>query len=74
MTWDPAKEWAGYVPPVSFEEYSKRYADFFKMRRQDGIIELRTHTDNGPYKHSHAAHNAWPECGRTLETIPKTTF
>jgi hypothetical protein len=57
MTWDPAKEWPGYLPPTPFEEYSKRYANFFRMRREGGIIEARLHTDDGPYKHTAAAHN-----------------
>lgn len=48
-----------HVPPTPFEEYSERYAAFFRMRREDGILELRLHTDDGPYVHSHEAHNAW---------------
>lgn len=47
------------MPVVPFQEYADKYADFFKMRRQDGIIELRLHTDDGPYVHNWAAHNAW---------------
>lgn len=51
--------WEGHVPPTAFEEYSEKYAAFFKMRRENGIIELRLHTDGGPYIHNWAAHNAW---------------
>jgi hypothetical protein len=51
--------WAGHVPTVPFEEYSQKYSAFFKMRRENGIIELRLHTDDGPYIHNWAAHNAW---------------
>src|SRR3569833_678721 len=29
------------------------------MKQEDGILELRLHTDDGPYAHGHAAHNAW---------------
>jgi enoyl-CoA hydratase/carnithine racemase len=70
MKWDPAKEWPGYIPPTSFAEYSKRYGDFFKMRRQDGIIEARLHTDNGPYKHTAAAHNAWTRVWQDIGNDP----
>ena len=59
MTWDPSAEWTGYAAPTSFDDYAKRYERFFRMRREDGIIELRMHTDDGPYRHTHAAHNAW---------------
>ncbi|NKN39088.1 enoyl-CoA hydratase/isomerase family protein [Agrobacterium sp. a22-2] len=71
MTWDPAKEWAGYVPPVPFENYSERYADFFRMNRQDGVIELRMHTDDGPYRHSSAAHNAWTRLWQDVGNDPE---
>lgn len=57
--YDNDPRWAGRVPPVPFDEYAKRYGDFFAMRRRGGIIELRLHTDNGPYTHNWAAHNAW---------------
>ncbi|BES71417.1 enoyl-CoA hydratase/isomerase family protein [Marinobacter nanhaiticus D15-8W] len=70
MTWDPAKEWAGYVPTRPFEEYSKQYEDFFKMRRQDGIIELRLHTNDGPYRHTHAAHSAWSRVWQDVGNDP----
>lgn len=41
MGFDPAKEWKNYQPPATFEEYSVQYADYFKMRRENGIIEAR---------------------------------
>ena len=60
MAFDPAEHWDGYLAPPAFDDYSVRYADFFRMRRERGIIELRLHTDDGPYRHTHAAHNVWP--------------
>jgi len=56
ISWDA---YDGHIPPTPFEEYSAKYAGFFKMKREDGILELRLHTDDGPYVHGHAAHNAW---------------
>jgi hypothetical protein len=37
----------GYLAPPAFDDYSVRYADFFRMRREHGVIELRLHTDSG---------------------------
>ncbi|WP_328399420.1 enoyl-CoA hydratase/isomerase family protein [Nocardia sp. NBC_00403] len=47
---------AAYTP---FEEYAERYREFFVMTRRNGIIELRMHTDGGPFQHSWRGHNAW---------------
>lgn len=47
------------VGPTRFEEYSEKYKDFFKMKRKDGIIEVRLHTNDGPYVHNWPAHTAW---------------
>ena len=59
------------VGPTNFEEYSEKYKDFLLMSRRDGIIEVRLHTDGGPYEHSWPAHtawaNAWSDIGRDLE-------
>ncbi|TYB44284.1 enoyl-CoA hydratase/isomerase family protein [Actinomadura chibensis] len=60
MAIDLREHWEGYLAPSAFEDYSRRYADFFRMRREDGVIEVRLHTDDGPYVHTHAAHNVWP--------------
>lgn len=51
--------WAGMVKPLSFEEYSEKYKDYLIMTRRDGIIEVRMHTDNGPYVSSWGGHDAW---------------
>jgi enoyl-CoA hydratase/carnithine racemase len=52
-------EWDERIEPSQFEVYSQKYKDFFIMTRRDGIIELRMHTDGGPFRHSWKAHNAW---------------
>lgn len=71
MAFDPKKEWKGYLPPASFEEYSERYAEFFKMRREDGIIEVRLHTNDEIYVHTHAAHNVWTRVWQEIGNDPK---
>ena len=51
--WDPRVECA------PLDEYAKKYEDFFVMTRRDGILELRMHTDGGPFQHTWRGHNAW---------------
>lgn len=64
-------EWEGRVPPTPLEEYADKYADFFRMRREDGVIELRLHTDDGPYVHNWAAHNAWNRVWQDVGNDPE---
>jgi enoyl-CoA hydratase/carnithine racemase len=40
------------------EEYSAKYKDFFKFRRENGILEVRFHTNDGPLKWGLEAHRA----------------
>jgi hypothetical protein len=70
MTWNPAQQWTGYVPPTSFDEYSKRHVSFFRMRRHAGIIEARLHTNDGPYKHTPVAHNVWARVWQDIGNDP----
>lgn len=39
-----------------FDEYSRRWARLARMRRQDGILEVRFHTDDGPALFCEAMH------------------
>jgi enoyl-CoA hydratase/carnithine racemase len=71
MSFKPGDEWAGYVPPAPFSEYTARYSEFFRMRREGGIIEARLHTKDGPYAHSAAAHNAWTRVWQDIGNDPE---
>ena len=71
MSFNPGDEWAGYVPPTPFSEYAARYSAFFKMRRESGILEARLHTNDGPYVHTAAAHNAWPRVWQDIGNDPE---
>ena len=70
MSFKPDDEWAGYIPPTPFSEYSARYSAFFRMRREGGILEARLHTKDGPYVHSAAAHNAWARVWQDIGNDP----
>ncbi|HEY2669887.1 MAG TPA: enoyl-CoA hydratase/isomerase family protein [Rugosimonospora sp.] len=60
----------GYVPRPRFETYAQKYADYFVMRRRDGIIELRMHTDGGPAQFNFTAHNAWGQAWQEIGNDP----
>ena len=67
----PEAKWTGLLQRSKFDEYSEKYKDFFIMKRKKGIIELRMHTNGGPYCHSWAGHNAinqvWVDIGNDPE-------
>ncbi|HUR03223.1 MAG TPA: hypothetical protein VM347_11830 [Nonomuraea sp.] len=60
----------GYVGRPSFESYAEKYADYFAMRRRDGIIELRMHTHGGPAQFGFAVHNAWGQAWQEIGNDP----
>jgi enoyl-CoA hydratase/carnithine racemase len=60
----------GYVPRPRFESYAEKYADYFVMRRHDGITELRMHTNGGPAQFNFAVHNAWGQAWQEIGNDP----
>jgi hypothetical protein len=60
----------GYVPRPSFDAYAEKYSRYFAMRRRDGIIELRMHTDGGPARFGFAVHNAWAQAWQEVGNDP----
>jgi enoyl-CoA hydratase/carnithine racemase len=60
----------GYVPRPGFEVYAEKYSRYFVMRRRDGIIELRMHTDGGPARFDFAVHNAWAQAWQEVGNDP----
>lgn len=63
--------WDGRVGPPEFEVYSEKYKDYFVMTRRDGIIEVRLHTDGGPFQHSWTGHNAWNQVWQEVGRDPE---
>lgn len=49
----------GYAERPRFEDYSQRYTDHFAMKREDGVIEIRMHSNNGPAVLDVKIHNDW---------------
>ena len=50
-----------YVHVETLAEYSERFSDFFAFRREDGILEVRMHTNGGPVEWSYQMHHAMAE-------------
>lgn len=46
-----------HVPDPTFEDMQERFKDFFRFKKENGIIEARMHTDDGPAKWSYGMHN-----------------
>jgi len=44
--------WEGAIKPLNFAQYSEKYRDYFVMKRENGILEVRICTDGGPYQHT----------------------
>lgn len=53
--------WDERIEPSQFEVYSEKYKDMMVMTRRNGIIEVRMHTNGGPFQHSWRAHGAWSQ-------------
>lgn len=60
----------GYVARPSFDAYAEKYSRYFVMRRRDGIIELRMHTDGGAARFDFAVHNAWAQAWQEIGNDP----
>ncbi|MCC3314963.1 enoyl-CoA hydratase/isomerase family protein [Nocardia africana] len=71
------KDWqhavGGFVPRPAFEDYAAKYADYAKMQRRDGIIEIALHTRGGPVTADEswfATHNAWGQLWQEVGNDP----
>lgn len=50
-----------YYQVPRLDEYAERFKEFFKFRRENGILEVRMHTQDGPVKWSYQFHHALAE-------------
>ena len=59
------------VERPKFEDYKKKYEEYFIMERRDGVILLRMHTQGGPVQYSLAVHNAWGQAWHDVGNDPE---
>ncbi len=59
------------VERPKFEDYKKKYEQYFIMERRDGVILLRMHTQGGPVQYSLAVHNAWGQAWHDVGNDPE---
>ena len=56
-----------FIPTPDFEDYSKRFEEFYTMtRRQDGVLLVQAHTQGGPIQLSVENHRS---VGQMLKTV-----
>ncbi len=51
----------GFVSRPRFEDYREKYATYFKLERQNGILQVQMHTQGGPVMYGLPIHNAWSQ-------------
>lgn len=63
-----------YVPYTTFEEYSERFKDFFSIRREDGIIEVKMHNFQDPEASAewqYGLHKGWGQLFKLIGQDPE---
>src|SRR5262245_63899573 len=50
-----------FVIRPRFEDYREKYAAYFKLERQNGILQVQMHTKGGPVMYGLSIHNAWSQ-------------
>ncbi|ODU70070.1 MAG: hypothetical protein ABT11_09815 [Novosphingobium sp. SCN 66-18] len=55
-----------FLPDETFESYSARLSPFFKMKRDNGIIEVRVHTNGGEALFGLEMHRAFSQMFRAV--------
>lgn len=64
------EERMGLVPRPRLEDYGEQFADYFKMDRRDGILEVQMHSDGGPVQYDLRMHNAWSQLWHAIGNDP----
>jgi len=62
----PKSEKGTFAPRIHFEEYKERFKEFFILKRENGIIEVRAHTRGGEVQFSPEIHEGW---GRLFQFV-----
>jgi enoyl-CoA hydratase/carnithine racemase len=56
---------------MKFEDYQERFKDLFMMKRQNGIIEVRAHTEDGPATWSWDMHEGLSQMFKAVGADPE---
>lgn len=59
------------VKPVPLAEYSEMFKDYFHMKRENGILEVRAHTNDGPAQWTFGMHRAMGQMYRFVGADPE---
>jgi len=59
-----------FVSRPRFEDYREKYATYFKLERQNGILQVQMHTQGGPVMYGLPIHNAWSQLWLDLGNDP----
>jgi enoyl-CoA hydratase/carnithine racemase len=60
-----------FVDRPHFEEYRTKFANFFKMERRNGILQVNMHTNGGAVIYGLPMHNAWSQLWLQIGNDPK---
>ena len=67
----PSEAGMQFVQHESFEEYSEKYKDHVIMKRENGILEFRMHTQNKALVWGAQSHRAIPQALRAVAADPE---
>jgi enoyl-CoA hydratase/carnithine racemase len=54
-----------------FEDYSQKYAQYFRMKREDGVVEVQMHSDGGPAVYDLKLHTDWAQLWYDIGNDPE---
>lgn len=61
-----------YTDYEHFESYEKRFSNYFAMKREDGILEVRMHgLDGGEAGWCYGVHNGWGRLAKAIAQDPE---
>lgn len=64
-------EAGGFVPRPALDDYARKYGEHWDIRRQDGVIELRMHTEGGPARFNYGLRDTWWQLFRDVDSDPE---
>ena len=59
------------TPRPQLEDYSRKYELYFRMRRDNGVLEVQMHSDGGPAIYDLKLHNDWAQLWYDIGNDPE---